>query len=94
MGLFGVLGGKKFKLDKVKDLEKEKCLRESSDNNTEEILYFNNLNFKLAIIEVLMYELNLLEPRFDIYDFADEYKEEEIDVESCTVIEPALNFFR
>lgn len=94
MGLFRVLGGKKFKLDKVKDLEKEKCLRESSDNNTEEILYFNNLNFKLAIIEVLMYELNLLEPRFDIYDFADEYKEEEIDVESCTVIEPALNFFR
>ena len=93
MGLFGVLGGKKFKLDKVKDLEKEKCLRESSDNNTEEILYFNNLNFKLAIIEVLMYELNLLEPCFDIYDFADEHKELEINTDSYTVIEPALNFF-
>lgn len=95
MGLFGLFGREKeFELDKVKDVKKEKFLREYSDNNTEEILYFDNLNFKLAIVEVLMYELNLLEPRFDIYDFADKYKEKEIDTDSYTVIEPALNFFR
>ena len=30
---------------------------------------------------------------FDIYDFADSYREEEIDTESYTIIEPAMNFF-
>ena len=54
MGLFGLFGREKeFELDKVKDVKKEKFLREYSDNNTEEILYFDNLNFKLAIVEVL-----------------------------------------
>jgi len=38
--------------------------------------------------------LNLLKPRFDIYGFADEHKELEINTDSYTVIEPALNFFR
>ena len=65
MGLFGLFGIKKeVELDKVKD-----------DNNTEGILQFENLNFKLAVIQVLMYDLNLLKPCFDIYDFADEHKE-------------------
>ena len=40
-----------------------------------------------------MYDLNLLKPCFDIYDFADEHKEIEINTDSYTVIEPALNFF-
>ena len=84
MGLFGLFGIKKeVELDKVKD-----------DNNTEGILQFENLNFKLAVIQVLMYDLNLLKPCFDIYDFADEHKELEINTDSYTVIEPALNFFR
>lgn len=39
-----------------------------------------------------MYDLNLLKPRFDIYGFADEHKELEINTDSYTVIEPALNF--
>ena len=64
MGLFGLFGRKKeVELD---------------DNITEGILQFENLNLKLAVIQVLMYDLNLLKPRFDSY----------------TVIEPALNFFR
>lgn len=95
MGLFGLFGRKKeVELDKVKDDNKEKFLREPEDNNAEGILQFENLNFKLAVIQVLMYDLNLLEPCFDIYDFADEYKELEINTDSYTVIEPALNFFR
>ena len=80
MGLFGLFGRKKeVELD---------------DNITEGILQFENLNLKLAVIQVLMYDLNLLKPRFDIYGFADEHKELEINTDSYTVIEPALNFFR
>ena len=95
MGLFGLFGRKKeVELDKVKDDNKEKFLREPGDNNAEGILQFENLNFKLAVIQVLMYDLNLLEPCFDIYDFADKYKELEINTDSYTVIEPALNYFR
>ena len=41
-----------------------------------------------------MYDLKLLNPAFDIYDFADHYKEEDIDTDSDTVIEPAMNFFK
>ena len=80
MWLFGLFGRKKeVELD---------------DNITEGILQFENLNLKLAVIQVLMYDLNLLKPRFDIYGFADEHKELEINTDSYTVIEPALNFFR
>ena len=39
--------------------------------DSEEILYFDHLNFKLAVIQVLMYDLEVLKPSFDIYDFAD-----------------------
>lgn len=65
-----------------------------TQKTTEDFLHFDNLNFKLAIVQTLMYDLNLLEPSFDIYDFADQYKDEEIDTESYTIIEPALNYFR
>ena len=58
------------------------------------VLHFDNLNFKLAIIQVLMYDLHLLKPEFNIYDFADQYKGEKIDTDSCTIIEPAMNFFK
>ena len=93
MGLFGLFGRKKeVELNKVKDDNKEKFLREPNDNE-EGILQFENLNFKLAVIQVLMYDLNLLKPCFDIYGFADEHKELEINTDSYTVIEPALNFF-
>lgn len=62
MGLFGLFGRKKeVELNKVKDDNKEKFLREPNDNE-EGILQFENLNFKLAVIQVLMYDLNLLNP--------------------------------
>ncbi len=59
----------------------------------EETLHFDNLNFKLAIIQVLMYDQETLQPYFDIYDFADQYQGKEIDTESTENIKPALNFF-
>ncbi|WP_270304246.1 DUF6892 domain-containing protein [Baileyella intestinalis] len=64
------------------------------EKNREDMLHFDNLNFKLAIVQVLMYDLKLLKPEFDIYDFADQYKGEEIDTDSYTIVEPAMNFFR
>ncbi|MGP1611611.1 MAG: DUF6892 domain-containing protein [Catonella sp.] len=64
------------------------------EKSTEDFLHFDNINFKLAIVQTLMYDLKLLEPSFDIYDFANQYKDEEIDTESYTIIKPALNYFR
>ena len=58
----------------------------------EELLHFDNITFKLAIIQVLMYDLRVLKPFFDIYDFAEEFSEEEIDTESMEIIQPALEY--
>lgn len=58
----------------------------------EELLHFDNINFKLTIIQVLMYDLRVLKPYFDIYDFAEEFSEEEIDTESMEIIQPALEY--
>lgn len=69
-------------------------LKDLTYKSTEDLLHFDNLNFKLAIVQTLMYDLKLLEPSFDIYDFANQCKDEEIDTESYTIIEPALNYFR
>ncbi|MEC5145232.1 hypothetical protein [Chitinophaga sp. 212800010-3] len=42
---------------------------------------FADFNFKLAVIQELMYEKKLLKPEFDLYDFVENYREREIDVE-------------
>lgn len=59
----------------------------------EETLEFDNFNFKLAIIQVLMYDLEVLTPYFDIFDFAEQYEGEEIDTESMDPIQQAMDFF-
>jgi hypothetical protein len=41
-----------------------------------------------------MYDLEVLEPYFDIYDFAMQYTGKEIDTESFKVSKPVLNFFK
>lgn len=58
----------------------------------EELLHFDNINFKLTIIQVLMYDLRVLKPFFDIYDFAEDFSELEIDTESMEIIQPALEY--
>ena len=82
----------------IKAIEKNKANEKYNEdfyNNMEEgYLQFDNFNFKLAIIQELMYDINVLQPEFDIYEFAKEYKGEEIDTESDTVIEPALEYFK
>ena len=58
----------------------------------EEVLHFDNINFKLAIIQVLMYDLEILKPVFNIFDFAEEASELNIDTESMEIIQPALDY--
>ena len=73
---------------------KESVLVSFQEGRESDILHFDTLNFKLAIIQVLMYDLHLLKPEFDIYAFADHYEEEKIDTDSDIIIEPAMNFFK
>lgn len=42
---------------------------------------FSDFNFKLAVMQVLMYEKELLKPKFDLYRFVANYPERDIDVE-------------
>lgn len=42
---------------------------------------FKDFNFKLLVIDALMYQKHVLEPKFDVYDFAKTYTERSIDVE-------------
>lgn len=46
-----------------------------------EIIDFSDFNFKLAVIDILMYEKELLEPVFDLYEFVRLYKGRKIDIE-------------
>ncbi|MDO4228587.1 MAG: hypothetical protein Q4C98_02125, partial [Capnocytophaga sp.] len=47
----------------------------------EEVLVFDNFNFKLAVIEELMYNQKVLKPAFDVFDFCENYTQREIDPE-------------
>ena len=58
----------------------------------EEVLRFDNINFKLTIIQVLMYDLEVLKPVFNIFDFAEESSELNIDTESMEIIQPTLEY--
>ncbi|WDV46387.1 hypothetical protein PV797_01510 [Clostridiaceae bacterium M8S5] len=42
---------------------------------------FSDFNFKLAIIQELMYEQKKLSPQFDLYEFVENYKGREINIE-------------
>ena len=58
----------------------------------EEVLHFDNITFKLASIQVLMYDLEVLKPVFNIFDFAEEASELSINTESMEIIQPALDY--
>ena len=62
------------------------------ETTDEEVLHFDNITFKLAIIQVLMYDLEILKPVFNIFDFAEEASELNIDTESMEIIQPALDY--
>ncbi|MBB1354548.1 DUF6892 domain-containing protein, partial [Pseudoalteromonas sp. SR45-5] len=57
---------------------------------------FNDLHFKLLVIEELMYNKNLLTPKFDLTEFIAEYHQREIDKEQegYEVIPEVLAYFK
>ena len=89
---------KKVAKNHTRNIQENTMAIEEGSNNTnqiaEEFLDFDHLNFKLAIIQVLMYDLEILKPAFDIYNFAEEFSELGIDTESTELIEPALDYFK
>ncbi len=44
-------------------------------------IVFKDFNFKLAIIQILMYEKELIHPKFDVYDFIERHTDRAIDIE-------------
>ena len=67
------------------EFEKEKAIEKSNKyeiNHLEEpVLKFETFNFKLCIIQELMYKKDLLLPKFDAYEFAEEYEKRKIDID-------------
>ncbi len=59
----------------------------------EECLKFSNFNFKLAIINELMYEQEVIRPYFDIYDFL-KFKKSRANTETEKNIRAAVNYFK
>jgi len=59
----------------------------------EEIINFKDLNFKLLVLDELMYEKKLLQPEFDIYEFAEQYQQGDIDTTSEEPVKAVLNYF-
>ena len=88
---------KKIAKKHASDLQGNTKFFEEGSNKTiqtdQEFLHFDHLNFKLAIIQVLMYEEAVLKPAFDIFDFAEEFSDLDIDTESMEIIQPALDYF-
>ena len=70
----------RIQIEYIKPLEKEENIYKLKEI-AEPVLQFKSFGFKLAIIQSLMYDRELLTPRFDIYDFAMAYEEREIDIE-------------
>lgn len=63
---------------------------------SEPTLKFESFGFKLAIVQNLMYDKELLTPKFDIYDFVKVYEGREIDIdeEGYEPIQEAVDWFK
>ena len=67
---------KKGNGDKEKDPNKWKVSQPE-----EKCLQFKSFNFKLAVVQELMYVQEVLKPKFDVYDFCENYTKRNIDPE-------------
>ncbi len=81
---------------KAKAAAKPKTTKYKLTKCDEPVLAFDNFNFKLVVIEQLMYKKGLLTPKFDIYEFAEEYKRRKIDVDEdgYEPIKESLKWFK
>ncbi len=61
------------------EIPKDKYLIKELD---EAQIEFKDFGFKLAIIQELMYDKNLIEPKFDLYEFVAWYDKRKIDLET------------
>lgn len=59
----------------------------------EECLVFDTFNFKLAVINELMYNQNVLQPYFDIYDYM-AFKKGKWNLETDKNVKAAINYFK
>ena len=59
----------------------------------EECLVFDTFNFKLAVINELMYNQEVLKPYFDIYDYM-AFKKAHWNLETSKNVRAAVNFFK
>ncbi len=73
-----------------------KLVKYKLKNIDEPELVFSDFNFKLAVIQKLMYEKELLLPKFDVDEFAKEYDKREIDTidEGDEPIREVVNWFK
>lgn len=62
-------------------------------NTGEAALVFDTFNFKLAVINALMYEQEILKPYFDIYEYMD-FKEAHWNLETEKNVRAAVQFFK
>lgn len=60
---------------------------------TEEVLEFKDFNFKLMIIQNLMYEQKILKPEFNLEEFAEQCKND-IDLQSMEPIKEVERYFK
>lgn len=57
---------------------------------------FKDINFKLCALQILMYEKDLLQPKFNVWEFVENYKARKIDVdeEGYRIIPEVLDYFK
>lgn len=73
-------------VNEIEEFDKDVPKKEKSDKYAfqkieGEKIEFKDFNFKLAVIQILMYEKELITPKFDLYEFVDLYDKREIDIE-------------
>lgn len=75
---------------------KKKTSKYKQKSYNEPLCVFDSFNFKLIIVEQLMYKKKLIQPEFDIYEFAKEYSRRNIDVdeEGYEPIKEAVKWFK
>jgi len=65
-------------------------------NPKEKILNFKDLGFKLAVINELMYNREILKPKFDLNEFIKGYQKRKIDIdeEGYEIIPEIMEYFK
>lgn len=64
--------------DYKEEIPKDKYILKDID---EQLIEFSDFGFKLSVVQELMYNKELLEPKFDLYEFVEWYDKRKIDIE-------------